>query len=67
MPPTKDDGGNVVAGHRRVRQPANLIRSDGPRVAAIGVDDLVIIATSDAVLVVPRVACAARPRGRGMV
>ena len=31
-----------------------LIRSTGPRVAAIGVDGLVIVATKDAVLVVPR-------------
>ena len=31
-----------------------LIRSSGPRVAAIGVEGLVIIATKDAVLVVPR-------------
>ena len=30
---------------------ANLIRSDGPRIAAIGVDDLVIIASGDSVLV----------------
>ena len=30
---------------------ANLIRSDGPRIAAIGVDDLVIIATANSVLV----------------
>ena len=31
-----------------------LIRSRGPLVAAIGVEDLVIVATADAVLVVPR-------------
>jgi mannose-1-phosphate guanylyltransferase/mannose-1-phosphate guanylyltransferase/mannose-6-phosphate isomerase len=31
-----------------------LIRSDGPLVAAIGVEDLVIVATGDAVLVVPK-------------
>ena len=48
----KDEGGNVVAGDALVIDSrANLIRSDGPRVAAIGVDDLVIIATADAVLV----------------
>jgi mannose-1-phosphate guanylyltransferase/mannose-6-phosphate isomerase len=32
----------------------SLVWSDGPRVAAIGVNDLVIVATADAVLVVPR-------------
>ena len=31
-----------------------LIRSDGPLVAAIGIEDLVIVATADAILVVPR-------------
>jgi mannose-1-phosphate guanylyltransferase/mannose-6-phosphate isomerase len=48
----KGEGGNVVIGNVLVIDShANLIRSDGPRVAAIGVDDLVIIATADAVLV----------------
>ena len=48
----KDEDGNVVLGDALVIDShANLIRSDGPRVAAIGVDDLVIIATGDAVLV----------------
>jgi mannose-1-phosphate guanylyltransferase/mannose-1-phosphate guanylyltransferase/mannose-6-phosphate isomerase len=32
----------------------NIIRSDGPLVAAIGVSDLIIVATSDAVLVAPK-------------
>ena len=31
-----------------------LIRSDGPLVAAVGVEDLIIIATPDAVLILPR-------------
>lgn len=49
---TKDDDGNVVVGNALVIDShANLIRSDGPRVAAIGVDDLVIIASGDSVLV----------------
>lgn len=48
----KGDGGNVVTGNALVIDShANLIRSDGPRIAAIGVDDLVIVATADAVLV----------------
>jgi mannose-1-phosphate guanylyltransferase len=46
------EGGNVVMGNAIVIDShANLIRSDGPKVAAIGVDDLVIIATGDSVLV----------------
>jgi mannose-1-phosphate guanylyltransferase/mannose-6-phosphate isomerase len=48
----KGENGNVVVGDALVIDShANLIRSDGPKVAAIGVDDLVIIATPDAVLV----------------
>jgi len=48
----KGEGGNVVMGNAIVIDShANLIRSDGPKVAAIGVDDLVIIATGDSVLV----------------
>jgi mannose-1-phosphate guanylyltransferase/mannose-6-phosphate isomerase len=48
----KDSDGNVVAGNALVIDShGNLIRSEGPKVAAIGVDDLVIIATADAVLV----------------
>lgn len=48
----KDEAGNVVVGDALVIDShANLIRSDGPKVAAIGVDDLVIVATADAVLV----------------
>jgi len=48
----KDEGGNVVTGDALVIDShANLIRSDGPRIAAIGVDDLVIIASGDSVLV----------------
>jgi mannose-1-phosphate guanylyltransferase/mannose-6-phosphate isomerase len=48
----KDEAGNVVAGEALVIDShANLIRSDGIKVAAIGVDDLVIVATADGVLV----------------
>ena len=31
-----------------------LIRSDGPLVAAVGVRDLIVVATADAVLILPR-------------
>ena len=51
----KDADGNVVAGPGlAVDARGCLIRSDGPLVAAVGVEDLVIVATADAVLVVPR-------------
>jgi mannose-1-phosphate guanylyltransferase/mannose-6-phosphate isomerase len=50
-----DESGNSVgAGHVAIDSSDTLIRSSGPRVAAIGVEGLVIIATSEAVLVVPR-------------
>lgn len=51
----KDADGNVVAGPGlAVGSHGCLIRTEGPLVAAIGVEDLVIVATADAVLVVPR-------------
>jgi mannose-1-phosphate guanylyltransferase/mannose-1-phosphate guanylyltransferase/mannose-6-phosphate isomerase len=31
-----------------------VIRSEGPLIAAIGIEDLVVIATPDAVLIVPK-------------
>ncbi len=51
----KDSDGNVVAGPGLALDARGcLIRSDGPLVAAIGVEDLVVVATADSVLVVPR-------------
>ncbi len=51
----KDGDGNVVVGPGLALDARGcLIRSDGLAVAAIGVEDLVIVATADAVLVVPR-------------
>ena len=48
----KGEDGNVASGNVVVIDGhANLVRSDGPKIAAIGVDDLVIIATGDSVLV----------------
>lgn len=50
----KDGEGNAVAGPAALIDVKRcLIRSDGPLVAAIGVEDLVIVATRDAVLVAP--------------
>ena len=45
---------SIGAGHAAFDSAGTLIRSTGPRVAAIGVEGLVIVATPDAVLVVPR-------------
>jgi len=51
----KDSDGNVVdSGSHVLGGQGCLVRSDGPRVVAIGVDDLIIVATRDEVLVVPR-------------
>jgi mannose-1-phosphate guanylyltransferase len=51
----RDEAGNALAGDVLALGARDcLIRSDGPLVAAIGVEDLVVIATADAVLIVPR-------------
>jgi len=50
-----DEDGNAIAGDVVALDARGcLIRSDGPVIAAIGVNDLVIVATAGAVLVVPR-------------
>ena len=52
---SKDGSGNVVdAQSDTLDSHGCLIRSTGPRVVALGVDDLVVIATSEYVLIVPR-------------
>ncbi len=51
----KDEAGNVLAGDVIVEDSrGNYIRSDGRLVAALGVQDLVVIETSDAILVSSR-------------
>ncbi len=48
----KDSGGNALKGdvlHHATRN--SYLRSEGPLVAAVGVEDLVVVATKDAVLV----------------
>jgi len=48
----KDNGGNALKGdvlHHATRN--SYLRSEGPLVAAVGVEDLVVVATKDAVLV----------------
>jgi len=50
-----DDAGNMVTGDAVALDSRNcLVRTDGPVVVALGVEDLVIVATERAVLVVPR-------------
>jgi mannose-1-phosphate guanylyltransferase len=52
----RDRQGNVLTGDVLALDVKNcLIRSEGPLVAAIGVEDLVVIATGDALLIVPKV------------
>lgn len=50
-----DPAGNALAGDVLAIDAENcLIRSEGPAVAAIGISDLVVVATADAVLIVPK-------------
>jgi len=52
---SKDADGNVHVGEVvAIDTKGCLIRTDGPLVAAVGVSDLIVIATKDAVLVLPR-------------
>lgn len=50
-----DEAGNAVGGDAIAVDSENcLIRSDGPTVVAVGVSDLIVVASADSVLVVPR-------------
>jgi mannose-1-phosphate guanylyltransferase/mannose-1-phosphate guanylyltransferase/mannose-6-phosphate isomerase len=51
----KDDADNAVTGAGRTLEASgNLIRSEGPRVTLVGVEDLIVIASADEVLILPR-------------
>lgn len=51
----KDDRGNVVRGDvLALGAGRSLLRSDGPLIVAVGVEDLIVVATPDAVLIMPR-------------
>ena len=51
----RDDGGNAQHGEVvSIDTSGCLIRTDGPLVAVVGVKDPIVIATPDAVLVMPR-------------
>ena len=50
-----DAGSNVISGDVIAMDTTNcLIRSEGPVVTAVGVHDLIVIATKDAVMILPR-------------
>ena len=50
-----DGGGNVVAGDVVVLDSSNcLVRSDGAKVAMVGVSDLIVVASGNDVLIMPR-------------
>ena len=50
-----DDAGNVAAGDVLAIDSGNcLLRSDGPLVVTVGVRDLIVVATGDAVMILPR-------------
>ena len=51
----KDAAGNAIRGPvHQIRSEGCYLRSEGPLLAAIDVDDLIVIADSDAVLIAPR-------------
>lgn len=51
----RDDSGNKLVGQvQLVESEGCLVRSEGIRVSAIGVSDLIIVATKDEVLILPR-------------
>jgi mannose-1-phosphate guanylyltransferase/mannose-1-phosphate guanylyltransferase/mannose-6-phosphate isomerase len=52
---TRDDGGNVAVGDVLLQNvKGSYVRSDGPLVAALGIENAVVVATDDAVLVTSR-------------
>jgi mannose-1-phosphate guanylyltransferase/mannose-1-phosphate guanylyltransferase/mannose-6-phosphate isomerase len=51
----KAENGNHITGPARlIESSGNLIHSDGIRISAAGIDDLIIVATGNEVMVVPR-------------
>ena len=52
---SRDGAGNLTDGPVRLVDTANcLVRSEGPRVSMLGVTDLIVIATKNEVLILPR-------------
>jgi mannose-1-phosphate guanylyltransferase len=51
----KDAAGNAVQGRAAALDSRNcLVRSDGPALVTVGVENLIVVATAEAVIVVPR-------------
>lgn len=51
----KDENGNAMSGDTLAIDTTNsLIRTDGPKVTTIGVDNLIVVATADAILIMQR-------------
>lgn len=51
----QDDGGNVFVGDVVAEDVGgSYLRAEGPMLAAIGLDDMIVVATADAVLVTPK-------------
>jgi len=51
----KDEDGNAAGVHATLIAARNcLVRSDGPRISLIGVEDLIVVATEGEVMIVPR-------------
>jgi mannose-1-phosphate guanylyltransferase/mannose-6-phosphate isomerase len=51
----KDEAGNAAVGNVMIEDSrGSYVRSDGPLVAVLGLDDAVVVATEDAVLAMPR-------------
>ncbi|KQN94447.1 mannose-1-phosphate guanyltransferase [Sphingomonas sp. Leaf231] len=51
----RDDGGNVVAGDVVMLDSRNcLVRSDGARIAMVGVEDLIVVSSGNDILILPR-------------
>ena len=50
-----DEHGNVVNGEAIVLDSRNcLVRSDGARIAMVGVEDLIVVASGNDILILPR-------------
>lgn len=51
----KDGDGNAAGSHATLISARNcLVRSDGPRISLVGVEDLIVVATEGEVMIVPR-------------
>jgi mannose-1-phosphate guanylyltransferase len=51
----RDDAGNVARGQVQLLETSGcLVRSDGARVSMLGVSDLIVVATGDEIMILPR-------------